>query len=87
MLKTILAAMILTAGLATSAVAQDSDSRWGDWSWWHGTDTTTTSSINTASPPAPGTPVTTGVLGPCADLGPGPDANAGINVNDQYCGK
>ncbi|WP_054310205.1 hypothetical protein [Mesorhizobium sp. 1M-11] len=88
MFKTILVATVLSAGLATSAMAQGSDSQWGDWSWWHGnTDTTTTGSINSVSPTAPGAPVTTGANGPCADTGMGPDANAGINVNDQYCGK
>lgn len=86
MFKTILATAVLTVGLASSAMARD-DGQWGDWSWWHGTDRTTTGSINASSPSMPGAPVTTGTLGPCADHGPGPDANAGINVNDQYCGK
>jgi hypothetical protein len=51
-------------------------------------DPNTTGSINTGSDASGlnslGNP---GPAGPCASNMPGPDANAGLNVNDQYCGK
>ena len=37
------------------------------------------SGLNTLGNPGP--------MGPCASNTSGPDANAGQNVNDQYCGK
>jgi len=92
MITKLLAASILTIGLATSAMAQSSDNS-NNHDWWPfgngnhtSVDTTTTGSINgdrsglnTLGNPGP--------VGPCASNTAGPDANAEGNVNDQYCGK
>ncbi|MDG4881213.1 hypothetical protein [Mesorhizobium sp. WSM4884] len=95
MLTKILAASALILGMATSAMAQSSDM----WSWWHHdrpvsnertvpVDPYATGSISSSSEATGlnslGNP---GPIGPCASNTPGPDANAGQNVNDQYCGK
>ncbi|RWM08092.1 hypothetical protein [Mesorhizobium sp.] len=82
----------LVLGMATSAMAQSSDM----WSWWHHDrpvsserdvpiDRTTTGSIGDAS--GLNTLGNPGPAGPCASNTAGPDANAGQNINDQYCGK
>ncbi|TIV95396.1 MAG: hypothetical protein E5V85_21020 [Mesorhizobium sp.] len=94
MLVKALATSALVLGMATSAMAQSSDM----WSWWHHdrpvsndrvpVDPYTTGSIRSDSEATGlnslGNP---GPVGPCASNTPGPDANAGMNVNDQYCGK
>lgn len=89
----LLAASVLTIGLATSAMAQSSDSTYSNHhNWLFGNedsatvDTTTTGSINgdRSGLNSLGNP---GAVGPCASNTAGPDANAGLNVNDQYCGK
>ncbi|WP_192243616.1 hypothetical protein [Mesorhizobium silamurunense] len=94
MVMKVLAASVLTLGMATSAMAQSSDV----WSWWHHdrpvsservpVDPYTTGSISSSSEATGlnslGNP---GAIGPCASDTPGPDANSGQNVNDQYCGK
>lgn len=92
MYRKLLAASVLTIGLATSAMAQSLDGNHQDWlhhNWLFGNvdsssvDTTTTGSINGASSGLN----TLGAAGPCASNTAGPDANAQGNVNDQYCGK
>ncbi|TPN29052.1 hypothetical protein FKO01_20025 [Mesorhizobium sp. B2-3-3] len=90
----LLAATVLTIGFATSAMAQPSDGTYSSrHNWWlfgnedsSGVDQSTTGSINADSTGlnSLGNP---GPVGPCASSTPGPDANAGLNVNDQYCGK
>ncbi|RWC31118.1 hypothetical protein [Mesorhizobium sp.] len=89
----LLAASVLTIGLATSAMAQSVDDRYSnnrDW-WLFGNndqttvDPYTTGSIRDGS--GLSTQGNTGGIGPCAHNTPGPDANAGQNVNDNYCGK
>ncbi|MER9137141.1 hypothetical protein NKI20_12715 [Mesorhizobium sp. M0830] len=89
----LLAASVLTIGLATSAMAQSSDSNYSNHRWWlfgnqdrTAVDTNTTGSIN-ADRSGLNTLGNTGGIGPCADHRPGPDANSRQNVNDQYCGK
>ena len=91
MLTKVLAASALVLGLASTAMAQSSDESTSQvrhrpvWSEQRQVDTSTTSSIgdnsglNTLGNP--------GAVGPCAYNTAGPDANAGQNVNDQYCGK
>ena len=95
MYRKLLAASVLTIGLATSAMAQSSDGNHQDWlhhNWLFGNedsssvDTTTTGSINGDSSGL-NTLGSTGAIGPCASNTAGPDANAQGNVNDQYCGK
>ncbi|WP_027036887.1 hypothetical protein [Mesorhizobium ciceri] len=89
----LLAASVLTIGLATSAMAQSSDSTYSNHSWWlfGNEDQTTVDPSTTGSINADGSGLNTlgntGPIGPCADHTPGPDANAQGNVNDQYCGK
>jgi hypothetical protein len=91
----LLAASVLTIGLATSAMAQSSDGTYSNhqdwlhhnWLWGNedssGVDQNTTGSINgDRTVGAPGGPA-----GPCAYSSAGPDANSQGNVNDQYCGK
>jgi hypothetical protein len=89
----LLAASVLTIGLATSAMAQSSDNTYSNHhNWLFGNegsttvDTTTTGSINGDSSGL-NSLGNTGAVGPCASSTAGPDANAGLNVNDQYCGK
>lgn len=93
MLTKILATSVLTIGLATSAIAQSSGGTYADHqNWWRfgnedrTVDPNTTSGINgdTSGLNSLGNP---GPVGPCASNTAGPDANAGQNVNDQYCGK
>jgi hypothetical protein len=91
MFMKILAASALTIGLATSAMAQSSDYRTDHHNWWlfnndQGVDTSTTGSIygDGSGLAVQGNP---GPAGPCASNTAGPDANSGLNVNDQYCGK
>ena len=95
MYRKILAASVLTIGLATSAMAQSSESNHRDWlhnNWLFGNedsssvDTTTTGSIN-GDHSGLNTLGNTGAAGPCAYNTAGPDANAQGNVTDQYCGK
>jgi len=95
MLIKALAASALMLGMATSAMAQSSDM----WSWRHHdrpvsnervvpVDPYTTGSIYSGSDASGlNTLGNSGAVGPCASNTPGPDANAGMNVNDQYCGK
>ncbi|RUZ73953.1 hypothetical protein EN943_25545 [Mesorhizobium sp. M7A.F.Ca.US.006.01.1.1] len=89
----LLAASVLTIGLATTAMAQSSDSTYSNHSWWlfGNEDQTTVDPNTTGSINADGSGLNTlgntGPFGPCADHTPGPDANAQGNVNDQYCGK
>ncbi|UVK45083.1 hypothetical protein BPNPMPFG_000578 [Mesorhizobium sp. AR07] len=89
----LLAASVLTIGLATSAMAQSSDSIYSNHHNWlfgnedsSAVDSTTTGSINGDGSGLNilGNP---GAVGPCASNTAGPDANAQGNVNDQYCGK
>ncbi|WP_457153473.1 hypothetical protein [Mesorhizobium sp. P5_C1] len=94
MVTKLLAASVLTIGLATSAMAQSSDSTYlNNHDWWPfgngnhtSVDTTTTGSIN-GDRSGLNTLGNTGPIGPCASDTAGPDANAQGNVNDQYCGK
>ncbi|TIN77360.1 MAG: hypothetical protein E5Y29_15970 [Mesorhizobium sp.] len=93
MVSKILAASVLTIGLATSAMAQSLDDRYSnnrDW-WLFGNNDQTTVDLYTTGSIRDGsglnTQGNTGAIGPCAHNTPGPDANAGQNVNDQYCGK
>ncbi|CDX11634.1 conserved exported hypothetical protein [Mesorhizobium sp. ORS 3324] len=95
MLKKVLAASALVLAMAGSATAQSSDDAW--W-WWHSDrpvsrervpiDPYTTGSIY-SNGQASGLDSlgNQGPVGPCASDTAGPDANAGLNVNDQYCGK
>jgi hypothetical protein len=92
MYRKILAASVLTIGLATSAMASDSTYS-NRHNWWpfgneqsSGIDQNTTGSINgdRSGLDSLGNP---GPAGPCASNTAGPDANAQGNVNDQYCGK
>ena len=96
MLSRLLSAAVLTAGLATSAMAQSSDVytshtrhrpiATNEQSMT--VDPNTTSSANAgAGNPGLNSLGNTGPLGPCASDTAGPDANAGLSVNDKYCGK
>jgi len=91
MLTKVLAASALVLAMGTSAMAQSSDS---DMWWWHhdragsservdpyatGSIRSDASGLSTSGNPGP--------IGPCASDTPGPDANSGQNVNDNYCGK
>ncbi|MBZ9852188.1 hypothetical protein LB566_00140 [Mesorhizobium sp. CA13] len=98
MYKKLLAAFVLTAGLATSAMAQSTDGRyynhdnwWNNWSLFGNEDSSGIDRSTTGSIDAYGSGLSTqgytGAMGPCAHNTPGPDANAQGNVNDQYCGK
>ena len=94
MYRKFLAASVLTIGLATSAMAQSSDATYSNHhNWWpfgneqsSGVDQNTTGSIN-GDRSGLDSLGDTGPAGPCASNTPGPDANAGLNVNDHYCGK
>ena len=94
MYRKLLAASVLTIGLATSAMAQSSDGAYSNHhNWWpfgneqsSGVDQNTTGSIN-GDRSGLDSLGDTGPAGPCASNTPGPDANAGLNVNDHYCGK
>ncbi|MEW6632458.1 MAG: hypothetical protein AB1440_16445 [Pseudomonadota bacterium] len=92
MLTKVLAASALVLAMGTSAMAQSSDSDM--WWWWHhdragsservdpyatGSIRSDASGLSTSGNPGP--------VGPCASDTPGPDANSGQNVNDNYCGK
>lgn len=94
MYRRLLAASLLTIGLATSAMAQSSDGTYSNRNnWWifGNQDETTVDPYATGSINAYGSGLSTqghtGGMGPCAHNTPGPDANAQGNVNDQYCGK
>ncbi|MBZ9703769.1 MULTISPECIES: hypothetical protein [unclassified Mesorhizobium] len=98
MYKKLFAAFVLTAGLATSAMAQSTDGRyynhdswWNNWSLFGNEDSSAIDQSTTGSINAYGSGLSTqgntGGMGPCAHNTPGPDANAQGNVNDQYCGK
>ncbi|PZV40224.1 hypothetical protein [Mesorhizobium kowhaii] len=91
MVTKLLAASVLTIGLATSAMAQSSDSTYSNHHNWlfgnensSAVDQSTTGSINGDSSGL-NTLGNTGPAGPCASSTA--DANAQGNVNDQYCGK
>ncbi|TPM41707.1 hypothetical protein [Mesorhizobium sp. B2-3-4] len=91
MYRKLFAASVLTIGLATSAMAQSSDTYSNHHDRWlfgnedsSGVDQSTTGSIDSSGLNTLGNP---GPVGPCASSTPGPDANAQGNVNDQYCGK
>ncbi|RWI21991.1 MAG: hypothetical protein E5X93_13420 [Mesorhizobium sp.] len=93
MLTKIFAASALVLGMGTSAMAQSSDAWW----WWHRdrpvhseqapVDPYTTASIYSDRDASALNSFGNGAVGPCASDTAGPDANAGPNVNDQYCGK
>ena len=90
----ILAASALTIGLAASAMAQSAETTSGSHrSWLFGNEHTmpvdrnTTGSIAGSDASGLNTLGNPGPMGPCAYNTSGPDANAGQNVNDQYCGK
>ncbi|MDX8482203.1 hypothetical protein RFN28_27650 [Mesorhizobium sp. VK24D] len=96
MLTKVLAASALVLGMAGSAMAQSSDDAW--WWWWHSdrpvsrervpVDPYTTGSIYSNGEAAGLDSLgNQGPVGPCASDTAGPNANAGLNVNDQYCGK
>ncbi|RJT32094.1 hypothetical protein D3227_27210 [Mesorhizobium waimense] len=96
MLSRLLAASVLTAGLATAAMAQSSDvytshtrhrpAATNEQSMT--VDPNTTSSVNVGGDVSGlNTLGNHGPVGPCASNTTGPDANAGLNVNDHYCGK
>lgn len=94
MYRRLLAASLLTIGLATSALAQSSDRTYSNHnSWWifGNRNETTVDPYATGSINGYGSGLSTqghtGAMGPCAHNTPGPDANAQGNVNDQYCGK
>jgi hypothetical protein len=93
MVTKLLAASVLTIGLATSAMAQSSDSTYSSQHNWlfgneqsSAVDNSTTGSIN-GDRSGLNTLGNLGPAGPCASNTAGPDANAQGNVNDQYCGK
>ncbi|GLQ80441.1 hypothetical protein GCM10007881_39600 [Mesorhizobium huakuii] len=94
MYRKFLAASVLTIGLATSAMAQSSDGAYSNHhNWWpfgneqsSGVDQNTTGSIN-GDRSGLDSLGNSGASGPCASNTAGPDANAGLNVNDHYCGK
>ncbi|RUX13646.1 hypothetical protein EOA27_18590 [Mesorhizobium sp. M2A.F.Ca.ET.037.01.1.1] len=90
MLTRLIAASALVLAMGGAAMAQSSD----DW-WWHRdhrpaaseqVDPYRTGSINGGSGLST-SGNSTGAIGPCADITPGPDANSQQNVNDNYCGK
>ena len=90
----LLAASVLTIGLATSAMAQSSDSTYSNnHDWWpfgngnHRASIPPPPEASTATDPGLNTLGNPGPVGPCASNTAGPDANAEGNVNDQYCGK
>jgi len=90
MMMKILAASVLTIGLATSAMAQSAENTSGSHhSWLFGNEDTMPVDRNTTGSIASGwnTLGNPGPAGPCASNTPGPDANAQMNVNDHYCGK
>jgi hypothetical protein len=96
MLTKILAASTLVFGMAAStAMAQsvsDGPDVTVDPTMEESIDTGTTESIYSDTMPdtlGSSGAVSTGTLGPCASAPGtlGPDANSGLNVNDQYCGK
>jgi len=92
MYRKLLAASVLTIGLATSAMAQSSDATYSNHHNWFGNeqssgvDQNTTGSIN-GDRSGLDSLGNSGPAGPCASNTAGPDANAGLNVNDHYCGK
>jgi hypothetical protein len=89
MITKILVASVFAVSIATSAMAQSSGytshTRHRPLSQMT-VDPNTTGSVNgdTSGLNVRGNP---GPAGPCASSSAGPDANAGSNVNDQYCGK
>lgn len=100
MLTRILAASVFTIGLATSAMAQSSGVLYDSPASANPAPTDpvpTNEELMTADPNATGSingdasglnaQGNPGPVGPCASNSPGPDANARLNVNDQYCGK
>ncbi|MER9564329.1 hypothetical protein [Mesorhizobium sp. M0571] len=92
MITKILAASVFALGIASSAMAQSSDTYSSQtrhrpvYENEQPVDRNTTGSIYGGNS-GPGTQVIPSPLGPCASHTPGPDANANTNVNDQYCGK
>ncbi|UVK36749.1 hypothetical protein LHFGNBLO_003708 [Mesorhizobium sp. AR10] len=88
MLTKILAVSVFTIGLATSAMAQSSGTYQTHRPVSSHEQTMTTGSINAGSDASGLNSLgDTGAVGPCASNTAGPDANAGLNVNDHYCGK
>lgn len=95
MIMKILAASALTIGLATSALAQSAEATSDSHhNWLFGNEDTRSVDRNTTGSIAAGgdasglnTLGNSGPAGPCASNTAGPDANAGLNVNDHYCGK
>jgi len=92
MYRKFIAASVLTIGLATSAMAQPSEGTYSNHHNWlgneqsSGVDQNTTGSIN-GDRSGLDSLGNSGPAGPCASNTAGPDANAGLNVNDHYCGK
>ncbi|ANN59518.1 hypothetical protein A9174_24235 [Mesorhizobium loti NZP2037] len=92
MFRKFIAASVLTIGLATSAMAQPSEGTYSNHHNWFGNeqssgvDQNTTGSIN-GDRSGLDSLGNSGPAGPCASNTAGPDANAGLNVNDHYCGK
>ena len=92
MYRKFIAASVLTIGLATSAMAQPSEGTYSNHHTWFGNeqssgvDQNTTGSIN-GDRSGLDSLGNSGPAGPCASNTAGPDANAGLNVNDHYCGK
>lgn len=95
MFTKLLAATIFTVGIATSAMAQYSSGASTDMQTAPLPDTVivdpnTTGSISdmgVTTAPAPSSLGNPGPVGPCANDTAGPDANHGLVVNDNYCGK
>ena len=92
MITRILAASVLTIGLATSAMAQSSGvytshTRHRPVEQTMTVDPNTTGSITTNHDASGLNTMGSGAMGPCASNTPGPDANADSGVNDHYCGK
>ncbi|MBA1144612.1 hypothetical protein [Mesorhizobium neociceri] len=89
MLTKILAVSVFTVGVATSAMAQSSYTAHTHHrpvanEQTMSVDPNTTGSIDSSGLNSLSN---TGPVGPCASNTAGPDANAGLNVNDHYCGK
>lgn len=100
MLRKIILACLLTAGLATTTAMAQSMSGSSSGHGRHAHDsygtmneeqmldqTTTGSIVQVPSTNAEPSEILPGGIGPCAYDTPGPDANTQLGVNDHYCGK
>ncbi|OBQ90476.1 hypothetical protein [Mesorhizobium sp. AA23] len=83
MLTKIFAASALVLAMGASAMAQSSDAWW----WWHRDRPVHSKQVPVDRDASALNSFGDGAVGPCASDTAGPDANAGPNVNDQYCGK